>query len=422
MLFGRQPPTSVVDERDVALCAQRVPGREAPRNTPSIVAGLVQESALVIPRPPRRRLARRLLTAQALVISAGGVTLAVVAVLVSPPLFRVHIRRALGPVSESVATHLDQAFSSALVIALGIAVGAAVVAALAISWILSSRLARPIEQLSDAADRLAHGDLSARGPHPSADDELADLTLAFNDMADALEHTEQTRRRLLADVAHELRTPLSTIEGYLEGLADGIVDPDQGTWATLQTATGRLRRLVDDVGLVSLAEEGQLEVHPDVTPIHSLIDTAIAATATALVDADLQLETDVDPDLPPVHVDPQRMAQVLENLLRNASRHTPAGGVVRVTTRAHDATVSIDVSDSGEGITGDQLPHVFERFYRGDPARRSDRGSGIGLTIAQAITRMHGGDITAYSDGPGRGATFTVTLPIAAARAKQPER
>lgn len=173
----------------------------------------------MIPRRPRRRLALRLLLAQALVIAAGGVTLAIVAVLVSPPLFRTHIRRAIGPVSDSVTQHLAQACSATLLIALGIAVGAAVIAALAISWILSSRIARPIEQLSDAAERLAHGDLSARGPHP-ADDELADLALAFNGMADSLEHTEQTRRRLFADV-----------------------------------------------GLASRAEEGQLEVHPDITTI-----------------------------------------------------------------------------------------------------------------------------------------------------------
>lgn len=373
----------------------------------------------MIPHPPRRRLARRLLTAQSLVIAAGGVTLAIVAVLVSPPLFRIHIRRALGPVSDSVAQHLDQAFSSALLIALGIAVVAAIIAALAISWTLSSRIAGPIEQLSHAADRLAHGDLSARGPHPATDDELADLTLAFNDMADALEHTERTRRRLLADVAHELRTPLSTIEGYLEGLADGVIDPDEATWAILQTATARLRRLVDDVGLVSRAEEGQLELHPDISTVGRLVDEAAAATTTALRDADVRLETDIGADLPPVHVDPERMAQVLENLLRNASRHTPAGGLVRVTARAEDGTVAIEVSDTGEGIPGDQLPHVFKRFYRGDPARRSDRGSGIGLTIAQAITRMHGGDVTAHSNGTGHGATFTVTLP-AATRPRRP--
>ena len=376
----------------------------------------------MIPRPPRRRLARRLLVAQSLVIAAGGVTLAVVAVLVSPPLYRVHIRRALGPVSDAVAQHLDQAFSSALLIALSIAVVAAVVAALVISWMLSSRIARPIEQLSAAADRLARGDLSARGPYPAADDELSDLTLAFNEMADALEHTEETRRRLLADVAHELRTPLSTIEGYLEGLADGIVEPDQDTWTTLQTATARLRRLVDDVGLVSRAEEGQLELHPNTTSISSLVHAAADATATAFRDADVLLETEVAPGLPPVRVDAQRMAQVLENLLHNGVRHTPTGGRVRVTARTHDETITVDVSDTGEGIRSEQLAHVFERFYRGDPARRSDRGSGIGLTIARAITRMHGGDITANSDGPGRGATFTVTLPVADDHPRQRSR
>lgn len=365
-------------------------------------------------RPPRRRLARRLLVGQALVIGAGGVTLALVAVLVGPTLYRTHVRRAVGPVSDGVAQHLDQAFSSALLVSLAIAVAAAVVTALAISSMLASRLAHPVEELSAAATRLARGDLTARAPHPVADDELADLTVAFNDMADALERTEQTRRRLLVDVAHELRTPLATIEGYVEALADGVVDPEPRTWEALRSATVRLQRLVDDVGIASRAEEGQLDLDPTPTDVGDLVDAAVAATATMFDDAEVRLEQASEPDIPPVRVDPARMAQVLENLLRNACRHTPPDGLVRVTSRARGGTATIQVHDTGEGIPADQLPHVFERFYRGDTARRSGggSGSGIGLTIARAITRMHGGDVTAHSAGPGRGATFTVTLPV----------
>lgn len=360
---------------------------------------------------PRRRLARRLLMAQALVIVAGGVTLAVVGLLVMPPLTRTHVRRALGPVSDTVIAHLDQALTSALGIALAIAVGAAIVAALVVSWVLSSRLARPVERLAQAANRIAAGELSARGPQPVVDDELADLTHAFNDMAAALGHSERTRSRLLADLAHELRTPLSTVEGYLEGLEDGVVAADEQTWSTLRAATARLRRLVDDVGLVSRAEEGQLAIDPEPMAVSTLVQSAAAATAGAFHEAQVTLDSDLAPDLPMVNADHQRMAQVLDNLLRNACRHSAPGGVVTIRARGHDDDVAIQVIDTGEGIPADQLPHVFERFYRGDAARTSDRGSGIGLTIVQAIAHAHDGHVSAHSDGPGCGATFTLRLP-----------
>jgi len=365
----------------------------------------------VIPRPPRRRLARRLLAANGLVIAAGAVTLAVVALLVSPPLFHRHVGRALGPVSDAVGRHLDQALSTALLLSLGIGTAAAIVAALAVSWVLSSRLARPIEDLSDTADRLAHGDLSARAALPPADDELADLTVAFNDMAASLEHTEDTRRRLLSDLAHELRTPLSTIEGYLEGLTDGVVEPADQTWITLQDAASRLRRLVDDVALVSSAEEGRLDLDVKPTDVAVLIDTAVRAAREAYDRAGIALHVEIAPDLGPVQLDADRAHQVLANVLDNARRHTPADG--RVTVAAHqdrDAVV-ITVTDTGSGITADQLPHVFERFYRGDASRRSGTGSGIGLTIARAIARAHGGNLAASSPGPGQGSRFTWRIP-----------
>ncbi|MDX1619461.1 MAG: HAMP domain-containing sensor histidine kinase [Nitriliruptorales bacterium] len=374
----------------------------------------------MIPRPPRRRLARRLLAAHGLVIAAGAVTLAVVALLVSPPLFHRHVGRALGPVSDAVARHLDQALTTALLLSLGIGVAAAIGAALAVSWVLSSRIARPIEDLSDAAKRLEAGELSARAPHPPSDDELADLTKAFNDMAGTLEHVEDTRRRLLNDLAHELRTPLSTIEGYLEGLADGVVSADAATWQTLRAAAARLHRLVDDIGLVSRAEEGRLDLERrQMRPVDAAAD-AVAAAHGPYLQAGVDLRNDVSADLPRVSADPDRIQQVLANLLDNARRHTSAGGQVIVSgRRTDDGDIAIDVTDTGEGIDPDNLPHLFERFYRGDRSRRSGPGSGIGLTIARAIARAHGGDLTARSDGTGRGATFTLVLPLATGDAEQ---
>ncbi|WP_370327590.1 sensor histidine kinase [Euzebya sp.] len=366
----------------------------------------------MIPRPPRRRLARRLLAANGLVIATGAVTLAVVALLVSPPLFHQHVGQALGPVSGVVAGHLDRALSTALMLSLAIAVVTSIAAALTVSWVLSSRIARPIEELSEAATDLKGGDLSARAPRPPADDELADLTNAFNDLAAALEHTEDTRRRLLNDLAHELRTPLSTIQGYLEGLADGVVPPGPATWETLQDAAGRLHRLVDDVALVSRAEEGRLDLDRQPTRTADLVATAIAATREAYARAGVELTAEEVPDdLLSASVDADRIQQVLGNLLDNARRHTPAGGKVTVRARPANGDVAIDVTDTGQGIAPDQLPHVFERFYRGDGTRRSGTGSGIGLTIARAIACAHGGDLRAASRGRGHGSTFTLRLP-----------
>ncbi len=362
-------------------------------------------------RHPRSRLVVRLLAANGLVIAAGSVTLAVVALLVSPALFRRHVGPTIGPVTDVVGRHLDEALTTALLLSLGIAMVIAAVVAAVVSWVLSSRLARPIEDLSAAADRVAHGDLTARAPRPPVDDELAVLTIAFNDMAAALQHSEVTRRRLLSDLAHELRTPLSTVEGYLEGLVDGVVDPDPETFTTLQQAAGRLRRLVDDVAVVSRAEEGQLELERRVVEPGELVHAAVAAMRDAYVRADVRLEVDTAPDLPAVEVDPERIHQVLSNLLDNARRHTPRGGRVEVRGERRDGHVVITVEDSGDGIPADQLPHVFERFYRGDAARTSGTGTGIGLTIARGIARSHGGTLTAHSAGHGRGSAFTLRLP-----------
>ncbi len=364
----------------------------------------------MIPRPPRRRLARRLLAANGLVIAAGFVTLGVVALLVSPALFHRHVGRAIGPVDQAVGLHLDQALSTALLLSLGIGTAAAVVAALAVSWVLSSRLARPIEDLSSTAARLASGDLAARAAPPRADDELADLTGALNDMAGSLQHTEVTRRGMLSDLAHELRTPLSTIEGYLEGLADGVVAADDQTWTTLRDATGRLRRLVDDVALVSRAEEGRLDLELAPTDLAALIDMAVAAAAKAYQRAQVGLVVQASGAVGHVVLDADRAHQVLANLLDNARRHTPPGGRVTVLVEADGDALILTVADTGEGIDGAHLPHVFERFFRADPSRKAATGSGIGLTIARAIARAHGGDLQAQSEGPGRGSQFVWRL------------
>jgi two-component system, OmpR family, sensor histidine kinase BaeS len=362
-------------------------------------------------RPPRRRLARRLLLGQVLVIVVGALTLTGVALLVGPPVFRHHVHEALGQVTDEVALHLDEAFSTTLWLAFSIGVSAAVVAALVISWLLASRIARPVEDLSHAAERIAEGHLDARAPLPPANDELADLTGAFNEMATSLEHTEDRRARLLSDVAHELRTPLSTVEGYLEGLEDGVVEPDAAAWGTLRDASQRLRRLVDDLALVSRAEEGRLELDLVAVDVADLVERAVRAGDLHAREAGVRMRVEGTGEALRVRGDEARLRQVLANLLDNAIRHTPAGGDVTVTSGPARGGVAVEVVDTGSGIAPDDLPHVFERFYRADPARAAGAGSGIGLTISRAIAHAHGGELTAAHADHGRGARFTLWLP-----------
>ncbi|MEX2550914.1 MAG: ATP-binding protein [Nitriliruptoraceae bacterium] len=360
-----------------------------------------------------RRLARRLFTGQILVILVGVATLGAVAFVVAPPIFRDHVQRAVGPVSDVVGHHLDAALSETLMIALTIGLVGATASAAAVSWLLARRIARPVERLSETAGQLAAGQLHARTPRPGADDELADLADAFNDMAEAIERTEETRRGLLADLAHELRTPLATIEAYHEGLVDGVVEPTGETWATLQEATGRLQRLVEDLGLVSRAEEGRLSFEKGPVEVGELVTTAVDALAPAAREHHVAVLTDLPSSPITLQGDRDRLAQVLTNLLANALEHTPAGGEVSVSASRSEDGVDIEVADSGEGIAAEHLPHLFQRFYRADPSRHRVGGSGIGLTISRAIVHGHGGDITASSDGPGQGARFHIHLPSA---------
>ena len=275
---------------------------------------------------------------------------------------------------------------------------------------------RPIGAVARAAERIAHGRYAARVPEGGSGDELAVLARAFNAMAEALETSEQRRQRLLADLAHELRTPLATIDGYLEGVTDGVMPADEQTWSVLQAETARLGRLVDDLQAVSRAEEHQLDLRLAPWEPAKLVTAAVQAAAAAYQAKGVTLVERVDPHLPRVAADPDRIGEVLANLLDNALRHTPAGGRVEVTATRRGRGVELAVSDTGEGIPPELLERVFERFYRVDPARAhaaEQGGSGIGLTITRAIVQAHGGRIWAESQGAGHGARFVITLPSA---------
>jgi signal transduction histidine kinase len=225
----------------------------------------------------------------------------------------------------------------------------------------------------------------------------------------------------LGDVAHELRTPLATIRAYHEALADGVRPPDDQTWAVLAAQTDRIQRLIDDIALVSRAEEHALALHLQSTSVDDLVATAVATAEPAYQSKGVVLHSKVPAEISQVTVDPDRIGQVITNLLTNALRHTPPGGHVTVTARNsghnHDQStgtaIEISVDDDGDGIGAEHLPHLFERFYRVDEGRdRGHGGSGIGLTIARALAQAHGGSLTATSPGLGKGSTFVVVLPV----------
>lgn len=367
-----------------------------------------------------RSLATRLLVGQALVLAVGGVTAGLVAGLVGPPLFHRHMLESGTTANPSELAHLDEAYASANTVAITAALALALAAAVVLTWYVGRRLTTPLTEMAEAADRLSHGDYSARVATVGAGPELERLSLALNDAASRLETTEETRRRLLADLAHELRTPLATITAYVDGLEDGVTTWDEEVSRVLHDATGRLTRLAEDLATVSRAEERGLDVAP--TDVSEVVEAAVGTVREAYSGKGVRLLVDADPaealdrrfgSGAEVELDRDRVVQVLTNLLTNALRHTPEGGSVTVATRRDGDVLSVTVADTGEGIAPDQLPHVFERFYRGDSARtRDSRGSGIGLTIARGIAAAHHGSLEAASDGPGTGSTFVLTLPV----------
>lgn len=367
------------------------------------------------PGTTRRRpgLAGRLFAAQTLVVLAGAVTLVLVANAVGPAIFHDHLEQVSGEVDATAAAHVEQAYASASAISLSVALLAALGAALAVSAYVARRVARPVGQLAAAATDMADGHYATRVPEPGLGSEFATVADAFNAMAARLADVEATRRRLLADLGHELRTPIATIEAYIDAAEDGVPVADEDTWTVLRAQTSRLHRLAEDIATVSRAEEHQLDLKRRPVAVTDLVSGAIAAARSRYTAKGVALRERVAADLPPVDADPDRIGQVLGNLLGNALRHTPPGGRVTVTAGATDTGVRISVADTGEGIDRAHLPHLFERFYRADPARNRgpERGSGIGLAIAKAIVIEHGGQIAADSDGPSRGATFTLTLP-----------
>ena len=288
---------------------------------------------------------------------------------------------------------------------------AAIVVALVLTFVLSRRILSPMRELSHAANKLGKGDFSQR---VAVDDpgELGELAESFNAMAGDLERNERLRRNMVADVALELRTPLSNLKGYLEAIHDGVLKPDAKVIESLSEESATLSRLVDELQELSLAEAGELKLIFQDEDISRIIrETVVAAQAKANA-KEIKLIWKVTDGLPRVTIDSYRIRQVLNNLLQNAIAHTESGGHIEVTGEQRADEIAISVTDNGEGISAEDLPNIFERFYRVDKSRaRSTGGSGLGLTIAKRFVEAHGGEISVKSE-QGKGSTFTFTLPI----------
>jgi two-component system OmpR family sensor kinase len=288
-------------------------------------------------------------------------------------------------------------------------------AGIVLGAILVRQIIAPLRNLQSAAHAIAGGDLSQRVRLVSHD-EVGDLGHAFNQMAQALEHNEGLRRHMMADIAHELRTPLTVIQGQVEALLDGVFPLTPEQLGPILDETILLSRLVADLRELALAEAGKLTIERRPVDLGDLLGRVAAAVEPVAAEKGISLQVDVPPSLPAISADADRLSQVAHNLLSNALRHTPAGGKISIHAGHAQETreVWLKVSDTGEGIPVDQLPYVFDRFYRADPARsRATGGTGLGLAIVRAIVEAHGGHVSAASDGvPGRGSTFEVHLPL----------
>jgi signal transduction histidine kinase len=273
-------------------------------------------------------------------------------------------------------------------------------------------MTQPLRDMAQAARQMETGDYSTR-VHTTSRDEVGQLATAFNRMSAELESLERLRRELVANVSHELKTPISALRAHLENLLDGVEEPDPETLQVMLSQSERLSRLVDQLLDLSRLESGELTLRREGVPLGPLVAEVLSEVEVVRSGREVRVEDQVSDDIPLVFADRERLHQVLFNLLDNAVRLTPPGGEVVVSARRVDGRCEVSVADTGPGIPAEHLPRLFERFYRVDPARaRDDGGTGIGLAIARSVVEAHGGRIRAESE-VGRGSVFTFDLPVA---------
>ena len=368
-----------------------------------------------------RQLKWRIILAHMIVVIVGVVIVLVMAAFITNALVPENVQAKMAGLldtenSDAVAqttADLLNTFRGSVLTAVFVAAFGAILAGLGTGLLLAREILRPLNEIAHSSQRIARGHYNERVDVPSSD-ELAQLAVNFNQMAESLAQVEQQRVALIGNVSHELRTPLTGLNGYIEGLMDGVFPENEETYASMLYEVRRLHRLVDDLQSLSRAEAGRLSFQFETFDIVPLVERVVAQLKPQADAECLNVETKalVTPLL--VHADPDRTAQVLFNLVGNAIRYTPEDECIVVTVTAVHNTAQIEVTDTGIGIPADALPYIFERFYRVDPSRaRQSGGSGIGLTIARHLVWAMGGDIRAASEGSGKGSTFTFTLPAA---------
>ena len=357
-----------------------------------------------------RRLDVRLFASYAIVGAVVVAALAVTFALRATSVFDESIRESGEKGNTEAESH--RAFTDAIWGTLPIALAVSVGVAGVVTLFVTRRILRPINEVRRTTRRLASGHYDERVV-PPAELELAALATDVNQLAEALETTERRRVQLISEVAHEMRTPLTTIGGYVEGMLDGVFEPSEQVLTAVSEETARLQRLASDLATLSRAEENMLQLRKTREDLSDLARAVTSRLRPQFDDKGVALEIDDGRPLP-VDVDRDRMLQVLTNLLGNALTYTPSGGRVVVRPERPSPTLAtVTVTDTGVGIAAEDLGLVFERFYRVPDLLRPPGGSGIGLTIARGIARAHDGDITASSSGPDAGSTFTLVLPIA---------
>ena len=287
----------------------------------------------------------------------------------------------------------------------------AVAVALVIGLILTRQITRPVRALISGARHLTKGELSYRVKVKSRD-EIGELADSFNIMASSLEKGEQSRRQLTADIAHELRTPLTVIEGTVDGIIDGVFQSDTEHLRSIKEQTAKLTHLISDLRDISLAESGQLKLNLTSTDMVELVQRIVSNYEMNAREKNIRIKLEKEPQISEIEADTVRMEQVISNLLTNAIRHTPSSGNISVTIKNDEGGLAISVADTGEGIALEDLPHVFERFYRSGSSRsRKEGGTGLGLAIVKQMVEAHGGKVRVESKR-GTGSIFSVLLPF----------
>jgi signal transduction histidine kinase len=362
----------------------------------------------------RRHLLWKLFLSHLIVVIVGSaVFIAVTQVYVLTALMQHVARSAVVRNDPALEAEIRESFTVAVNTIVATATAIAFIAAIITSSFVARRIVGPIQRMVWISQRIAAGDYHERIP-VSSEDEVGTLAETFNRMAEDMEQAERRRLELIGNVAHELRTPLSSIKVMMEGLIDGVLPPEPTTYASFEREFGRLQRLVDDLQNLSRIESGQIVLNLERVAMAERITEAFTRLRPQFQDKHVDLFLDLAPDLPSIRGDAYRIMQVLFNLLGNALHYTAAGGQVTVSACQENQEIRVSIVDTGIGISAEHLPHIFERFYRVDKSRsRVGGGSGIGLTIAKYLVEAHGGHLWAASPGLGQGSTFTFTLPVA---------